>query len=266
MTTAQWRLAAWWRTTVALVVWVVNADNYRGPAVATELRALHAYYEADIIGVVEAVGNRLPHLPGMACVVGQIRSRDNIAVYVRASLLRGGRIRPRWHDMEKTWPRTEGPGQHPARSFLVFRVWLLQVVVAHIPPAVPGAGPAREECIEAIVRVMAPWTRPGWKRLRQVQRFVQRRRPRLLLVDANGADEILARLADLEVTGVRVDTVLGGGDVEFGPHHYVEAFAPPPGARGQVVPFRGDHKHVLRATAHVPSRYLSPDRLSEVPI
>lgn len=258
-----------------LRVWVVNADNYRGRAVATELRALDEseleHGGADIVGIVEATGNPLAHMPGMACEVGTGPSRGNIAVYVRRTLLTGGRrIRGRWHDRRRTWPRTKGRGQHPARAdFEVTNAGRLQIVVAHVPPKVPGATGARLESIDALVHLLAPWTRPGWPLLRALQKRARRRRPRLLLIDHNHVGEEIARRTGMTLVGGGVDALLVGGDVEVAGHDYVDAFELPDGPDGRARPavrFTGDHGDVLRAVVRIHRKYLpTPERTSEVP-
>lgn len=259
---------------VWLRVWVVNADNYRGPAVATELRALEEseleHGGADIVAVVEATGNVLPHMPGMACEVGVGESRGNIAAYVRRDLLAGGkRIRGRWHDRHRTWPRTKGKGQHPARADLeVTNAGRVQLVFAHVPPKVPGATGARLESVEALVHLLAPWTRPGWPWLRALQKRARRRRPRLLLIDHNHVGEEIARRTGMTLVGGRVDALLVGGDIEVAGHDYVDAFELPAGSDGRPrrVPFAGDHHDVLRVVVRIHRKYLpTPNRKSEVP-
>lgn len=275
------------RASVPLTVYVVNADNGRGAATVDELRALdeseHRTGGADIIGILEATGNVLPHLPTMACEVGAStrgrggrrahgESRGNVAVYVRRTLLTGNKIRGRWHDRVRTWPRTKYPekGAHPARSdFEVTNLGRVQTLLAHVPPVAEGTGPAREESIDGIVHTLAPWTRPGWSLLRRGQKWARRNRPRLCLIDHNHAGAEIARRTGMTLVGGKVDALLVGGDVIVGGHRYVDAFPLPatPGARPRPpVHFRGDHGDVLRVVVRIPSKYLpAPYRLSEVP-
>lgn len=268
--------------TVELVLYMVNLDNGRGTATLAELRALDESERATrsartrtitgpaIIGCVEATGNQLPHLPGMAFETGRGESRSNIAIYIRRELLRGGKIRGRWTDLRRTWPRTKYPGPHPARSFFtVTNAGRVQVIDAHVPPDVPGAGPAREEIVDALVHALAPWTRPGWRRLRAGQKKWRSNRPRLLFIDHNGVGDEIAQRTGMRVVGRKVDALLVGGDLEVSGHRYLDSFPLPPAHGGKArpaVPFRGDHHDVLRVVVRVPAKYLPTlNRLSEVP-
>jgi hypothetical protein len=240
-----------------LIAYVVNADNYRREQVVPEMRALAASDDAAIIGVVEAIGNDLPPLPGMAHDVGSGPSRGNIAAYVSRKVLGRKKLRLRWHDMERTWPRTQGPGTHPSRSHASTKVGRVQVVIAHIPPRAAGTEPARQESIDALVRILAPWTRHRWPLLERAHRRWRRNRPRILLIDANGAADELCRRADLTpLGGKQTDTLLVGGHVWAVDARYLDSFRTPAG----VVPFQGDHREVLRAVISVPDRYLPKEK------
>ena len=245
------------RRTRDLVLYVVNADNYRRGQVAPEMRAIEASDDPAIIGIVEATGNDFPPLPGMKRNIGSGPSRGNIGAYVARALLGRKGLRLRWHDMKRTWPRTQGDGEHPPRSHASTKLRRVKVVVGHIPPRAPGSEAARQESSDALVRILAPWTRPGWKLLRRAQRRWHRNRPRLLLIDGNGAISELCRRADLKpLGGKQTDAVLYGGNVEPISAGYLDEFKTPHG----VVPFRGDHREVLRAEVRIPKRYLPKKR------
>lgn len=245
------------RRTRDLVLYVVNADNYRRSQVAPEMRAIEASDDPAIIGITEATGNQFPPLPGMKRDIGQGPSRGNIGAYVSRSLLGRKGLRLRWHDMKRTWPRTQGTGPHPPRSHATTKLRRLKVGFAHVPPGAPGSEAARRESVDKIVGFMAPWTRPGWKLLRRAQRRWHRNRPRLLFLDGNGAIGEICRRADLKpLGGKQTDAVLYGGNVDPVSADYLHEFKTPHG----VIPFRGDHREVLRAVVRIPTRYLPKKR------
>ena len=180
-----------------------------------EIRALLADHPA-ILALSEAIGYRLPGVKGYRRLRDASRpGRANIAAYVRDDL---PVTRVRWHDMRRTWPRTEHPGTHPARSWLEFRAGEVQVLVGHQPPKLPQSIPfanfivteGQMEGIRLLQRRMAPWRRNiFWNKL------VLRRtkaRPRIALADWNrrpGEDgwgpSRLAELIDGNVVGGRID-------------------------------------------------------------
>lgn len=152
------------------------------PVVRRELRALVSDAPL-VLGLCEATGYRLPSLPGyVLCRDRSTRSRANIAAYFRDDLYDGHR----WIDLTETWGRTQHPGRHEPRSFLVGRMGTAQITVAHQPPRfTDNTVPAQREGIEVLTRTMAPWTAPAWKRRHHPEPSRALGRPRVLLWDAN---------------------------------------------------------------------------------
>lgn len=139
------------------------------------------------IGLCEAIGYTLPTLDRYGPPIRD-RSRPgraNLALYVGAWL----DVDHEWHDLDETWPRTEHPGTHPPRSILVAQVEDWRTIVGHAPPIAPHSGDAREEWLDAMVRLMRT---PG---------------PVLALTDPNGLGPALVRRLGPE-------TVAGGTHVE----------------------------------------------------
>lgn len=249
---------------VDLACWFVNVDNNRPDAVvAAELRAIRGA-GADLIGMCETTSNALPHL-GMTFVGDRRggeanRPRRNIAAYVDRTL---PLARIRWHDMARTWPRTKGDGRHEPRSFVTFRLGRVKVIVAHHPPGSPGTDPARAEHLRALTYAVAPWLRPGRRWRQRAQQLWLRRRPVVVLIDANGCGDELAAATGMAVHGRGADRVLAlNAEV-----HDVEYVA----RLGDRVTFAGDHGHVLRATVRIARRFLrllpagGDRRLEEIP-
>lgn len=156
-----------------------------GGVVAKEIRALLDDPDLIALGLVEAVGYLLPHVPGWHLIRDRSTpGRANVAAYTR--------IKPthiQWHDHKFTWKRTKHPGQHPPRSTLEFRLGRLQMLVCHQPPSPHINEQAQAEGIRILTREMAPWTRDEkvWERLSRNIRFVSKARPRVVVGDFNRA-------------------------------------------------------------------------------
>ena len=220
---------------------VMNADNFRGPAVADELRSLVPYTPA-VIAVVEAIGNPTPPLPGYELLASdKTPGRSNVAAYVRRDL------NPRnvaWHPCQRTWPRTEGPGPHWPREALTFDAGHpdtpSHVVVAHHPPTAPGSGPARDEHYQLLVE-LARKADHG---------------PLFVLFDGNGVQDRLARRIGGRVIGTKIDCAVAR-DVARKPKPdwtYLSSWPrlTPAGTADGRVRFGGDHGHIFAADVWLP--------------
>lgn len=189
-----------------------NLDNNRpDDVVARELHAIAATGPTEI-ALVETIGNRLPRLPGYRLLADDSTpSRANIAVYVLDDFTR--HRGPDWHDRRVTWPRTQGPGIHPPRSDLEYRLGRVQRLIAHQPPkGIANTYAAQAEGIDVLAAALTPW-----KRRKGLRARLERARPRLLTWDANrragepgpGPDQ-LARLTGARIIlGHRIDQALG---------------------------------------------------------
>lgn len=215
-----------------------NLDNHRDDAqVARELHAIAATSPTEI-ALVECIGNRLPNLPGYDLIADDSRpGRANIAAYVRHRLPVHG---IRWHDREETWSRTEGPGIHPPRSDLEYRLGRVQRLIAHQPPkGTDNTTAAQAEGIDVLAAAMRP------HRPKRIARAVERLRPRLLTWDANrrsgepgpGPDQLAKRVGGKVTLGDRIDQALGRR-VRVHSAAVVDTFA---GVR-----LRSDHGHAIR--------------------
>lgn len=114
-------------------IWAYNLDNNRPDQqqLAAEVAAILSTEPLALVGI-EAIGNDLPKVRGYDRLGGEgNRSRQNIVIYVDEN---ADRTDLRWIDLDTTWHRTEGPGEHEARSF----PWLiadgLQVIGVHQQP------------------------------------------------------------------------------------------------------------------------------------
>lgn len=183
-------------------------DPQRGPAfVERELRALANlpkrpwFPRRKVIAVVEAIHRSLPELPGYTLIRStENLGRANVALYV-LNRLKVGKVE--WFDHEVTWPRTEHPGTHEARSTLVVEVEGWTVIVSHAPPGGRGTRPARSEWISKMVFVLR-------------RAFFESDRPVLLLSDPNALGErLMDRLGPghPKQVGPR-DMVTGGTTIE----------------------------------------------------
>lgn len=208
-------------------------DPFRGPAiVGRELRAIANNVNRDpdrphpkVIGLCEAIGHRLPTLDGYGDAYRSLktRGRANLALYVRDGL----DVAVRWHDLARTWPRTETTGTHPARSILEARVEDWTVIVGHAPPLGRGTAAAREEWLAAMVELLG-----------------DDRGTVLALTDPNGLGAELARKTGATHGGTGTDAVHGRGIV-------LDAVLTPHAVNG--VPMLTDHRCCLLGRSRVRS-------------
>lgn len=226
---------------------VYNLDNFRPRAqVARELGAIRNVWRPKRIIIVEAIGNELPELAGYWLLWDRSRpGRENLAVYVRKV---AGRRRPRvrYVDLEQTWHRTEGPGQHWPRSIMIV-AGVVQLVVWHAPPkGTDNTIAAQLEGVHALVPILAPWRRPGATNRFGLARKVAELRPRVLAGDFNrttleaGPGPATIRdQAGMRVAGVGIDLLLYRGGLNVTGWHNVQ--------RAGDVELRSDHRHALVA-------------------
>lgn len=222
-----------------------NLDNNRPDnPVAEELHGIEAS-RPDVVGLVETIGNRLVDLDGYRLIRDtSTDGRANIAAYVRRELTLD---HVEWHPMSFTWPRTEGPGRHPAREALSFDAGGVQYVLAHQPPRnALGFIQGQREQMEKIVSLAAPWTRGGFINRARTWQQGGYRKKRVVLADWNwhrgleGPSPVeLARRMGGAVMGEKIDAavVRGWDRVQ---HRYM--------TRIGGVNLRSDHGHCLWLT------------------
>lgn len=105
-----------------------------------ELHVITVQAKPAVINLQEAIGYTLPTLPGYRLIRDTSRpGRANLATYVRNDL---PITDVQWTDLRDTWPRTEHPGTHPARSLLAFTAGNVRWVNLHQPPV--GGHPKAE--------------------------------------------------------------------------------------------------------------------------
>ncbi|UQS95153.1 hypothetical protein Pam4_10 [Pseudanabaena phage Pam4] len=238
--------------------WFCNLDNHRDPKqVAREVRAVLATGPA-WLEMCETVGNVLPEVPGYHLIRSTANpSRANVAAYVRDDL---PVTRVRWHQHTVTWPRTEGPGIHPARCTLEYRAAGIQRLVGHQPPK--GALTVlagQKEGVEIAARAMTPWKRKDYPRHR---RIVERLRPRGIAWDSNrrwaepgpGPKTLASAIRGEGWFKTRIDnwvtrhlTVTAESVVSIIPNG------------GTGVRFMGDHGYLIRARFTVPRVWVRPE-------
>lgn len=245
-----------WRRWAKFPVWYYNLEVSRNAEqVARELRAILSIKPA-VLGVCEAVGYRLPAFPGYRLVRDISRpGRANVAAYVATAYP----IRHiRWTDLEQTWERPKHPGIHPARSVLTMLVAGVQVTVHHQPPRFTNNEiRSQEEGNDALIEIMAPWTRATWNAKTQAQREHGRQRPRLTVEDANRtardggpSPAVVARAVKGRVTPeTRIDCAITTGQIKVDNWAIVGIVA---GVRLQ-----SDHKHALQLDTRVPREWLT---------
>lgn len=261
------------RKHVDLIVWQVNADNPSRDRpmdeFPRELQAIAAL-GADLILMVETVRYRMPKLPGMRFLGDRDSgpSRQNVSAYVAD---RWPVKRLHFDDMTAQWPRVQGDGWHEPRSNMDFMLDRLLVAVGHGPqeprPSMPRAtqaalNRAREQWFRRTVRLLAPWTRSGWKARRWVHRQALRNRPALGGFDPNGLGLAIARATGMRMVGKKASALLTR-NVRVVSDEEVSDLG--------GVEFAGDHRSVRRTVIRVPARYLRPLtagdrlRLQEIP-
>jgi hypothetical protein len=120
-----------------------NADNNRPNRVmAREARGVVKH----LTGLVETPGYDLPRIKGHRLIHEKSNpSRGNVALYFDTDLF--NYKSHRYVDMEVRWPRVQGPGMHPPRSFLHAELedkdGDLDVFVVHAPQLAFGTALAR---------------------------------------------------------------------------------------------------------------------------
>lgn len=114
-------------------VWAYNLDNNR-PDQQQLQREVDAILDTGPLALVcvERLGNTLRERRGYDLLASdKNRSRQNTAIYVAADAEHGDL---RWIDLDTTWHRTEGPGEHEARSFPHVDVDGLLLIGVHQQP------------------------------------------------------------------------------------------------------------------------------------
>jgi hypothetical protein len=223
-----------------------------------EVRALlqHGSVERgplDVLGLVELVGNTIPTVKGWR----RIRScttpgRTNVGCYVRSDLY----DTHRWEQLTRTWLRPKHPdqGQHPARAILIVRLKDgTQFVVTHFPQDPKGSPrpheleAARDEFQKALISIMAPWTRDGWKDRTTADQQRARDRTRIVIGDQNATQRkpillAVSKSAELKWHGRGID-LMGARRAQKLKMEYPTSLA--------GVTLGSDHKHAGSARVRV---------------
>ncbi len=239
---------------VELDVIFYNLDNSRPDAqVSKELHAFAAS-NPDIIGICEAIGNRLPPLPGYQLIKSddnsgsaRSRSRKNNAAYVKKGIKVS---RVGWIDCYKTWPRTQGKGGiHEARSYLKFRADGVVIIVAHQPQRPLGDDKLRAALFAARAEGMGKLAAAmSFKKGVAPRAVFSQLRPRILMSDFNArvgepqGPHILAKaIGGVVYNGDRIDNFVVRGGVKL--VGKVDVFSSIKGVK-----LESDHHHAIRAT------------------
>lgn len=249
-------------TTVDLPGWFYNIGPGRPDAqVAREIRAMLAHRERPgdprvaELRLAEVIGyHPLPKVAGYTLFADRsTEARANIATYIRNDLAGTHR----WIDLAETWPRTDHPGTHPPRSFLVTRVGLCSGVTAHQgPPTTRRTHPAvQREGQLALRRALLP-TPPVDSTPAVKARALAR--PRWLSYDANARrgdpDPSPSTLADSiggMVAGHRIDCLVYRG-CTVRETEYVERVR----HGDDVIELLTDHGHAFRYVITVDRRWI----------
>lgn len=233
---------------------VYNFDNNRPEHILrAELTALLTTYRPLVLGGLEAY-DAMPIKGYRLVTFKSNKSRANIAAYVRDDLQVHSHI---WHDLRRTWPRTQGPGTHEPRSILSLRVTgagldRAQVVVTHAPPKNATRQAIREH-ERALRRICAPWTRRvQWTLRTKKSRQRARNRQRIVLMDGNdpGRTNTMPVRLSVAMRGVlavhTVDTAVLRNIVVRAAHH-IESIA----NAGTTIRLDSDHKRALVVTTFI---------------
>lgn len=233
--------------------WFYNLQvNRSRRTVRRELRAILKDKPA-FLALNEAMGYRLPRIRGYVLAHDRsTRSRANVALYVRGDLPLS---QVRYIDLEETWGRTQHPGDHEARSYLQCRVAGIQVTVYHAAPRyTDNTMDAQAEGIRSLTKTAASWRRNDWMNRGALARVDSLERPRIVIGDFNrGKNDVgpgptvLAKAIGGEVATFRIDTAVTR-NVEVKDFWYYDTV--------HGVPLKSDHKHALRLTFAVESRWL----------
>jgi hypothetical protein len=222
-------------------VYFYNLDNGRDPAqVNKEIRALcnmdaPPEKRPGLVGLCEAKGYSLPALDGFHLVRDQSTApRANVAAYVQEPYWAGF---TKWLDLEFTWPRTSNPGTHEPRSFPVFQMGDIQVIVVHQPPQnCQNSQDGQAEGIDALTDTMKPGPDAN---------DYQTDRPRLALGDFNrrkseggpGPSKLAGNIGG-NVWGGKIDCLVKRGHGSIADVEYP--------AKIHGVALKSDHGHCYR--------------------
>lgn len=215
------------------VVWTYNLDNGRPDALVNrEIKHILDTRPLVLIGV-EATGLDAMGHPDYRLIRDKTtKSRENILAYVH----RGYGYRPGgWIDMAGTWPRTEGPGTHEARSFPWWHVAGIKIAAVHLPPNnAQGRDRLQTECIGALID-LDPDIASG--------DFNGRRGD-----PGPGKPDALAHELDARVVGERIDCAVVRRGLRVSRVRY-------PGRAGRLfrrVQLQSDHQHAFRFNIDLP--------------
>jgi hypothetical protein len=139
-----------------------NLKVGRGEEALDDLRAIAGAFDLDSLSGCEGNGYDLPRAVGTGSrrleLAVRDRSREGRANHFVYLSPRRRLVGLDWVDCERTFPRKDGPGPHPARSIPVVDLagWrgVRRLVPVHVPPDWPGAGPARDEYVRLLARAM----------------------------------------------------------------------------------------------------------------
>lgn len=210
-----------------------NLDNGRPDAVVNkEIGAILATRPA-VFGGAEATGLRLGTFPEYHRVRDtSSRSRENIIMLVRKDLdfERGG-----WVDMDGTWPRTEGPGIHEARSYPWGTVEGQRVAIVHLEPNnARDADRLQAQSIDALAELNADITFGDFNG--------RRGEP------GKDAPDALARRIRGRTVGGRIDCAVLRNRLSYTDLDYPTKV----GKFGRRVRLAGDHGHAFTVTVVLP--------------
>lgn len=171
------------------VIAFYNLDNNR-PVDQTNKEILAFLKEGGprpaVFGLCETGNTTLPDHADYRKIRDTTREgRDNIMAYVKKSL----EFDPdtvKWFDCKETWHKTEGPGEHWARSWLEFRFDGCQCLVGHQPPkGTNNVQASQQEGVDLMVKRMAPWTRDDWDDRTEEDKKKAKAQPRVVIADMN---------------------------------------------------------------------------------
>lgn len=215
------------------VIWTYNLDNGRPDALVNrEIAHILDTRPLVLIGV-EATGLKAMRHPDYRLIRDRsTKSRDNILAYVH----RGHRYQPGgWLDLHGTWPRTEGPGIHEARSFPWFWVEGLKVAGVHLPPNnAQGRDQLQTECIDALID-LDPDIASGDFNGRKGD-------------PGSGKPDALAHELGARVVGERIDCAVVRRGIRVSRVRYPERA----GRLFGRVQLQSDHQHAFRFTIDIP--------------
>ena len=226
---------------------VINVDNNRDPKqIARELGGLAAM-RVLIIFAVETIGSGvMPELVGYVKYDDRTNDgRKNIAMWVRSDV---PSYLIRWIDHAEKFPRKDRRDNHPARATVAVMAGDIFCATSHAPPDWAGAKNARQEWLNIVRGLIAPWLRTGWKNRRPVTRIRIKARRALFGADHNGLGAQLAAATGFRRHGAGPDSLFSRNiRVRF--VKKIRTF--------NGVPFLGDHHDALLVGISVPPRALT---------